>query len=64
MLVVGEPLLDTILIGNLVQVLLVALADCYDLGVGMALVNRNELGSETESDDRYFWFFNAHNSIT
>ena len=64
LLVIGKPLGNAVLIGNLVQVLLVALAQGHDLGVGMALIDWYELGSETESDDGYFGFFDTHNSIT
>ena len=58
--VISEPLLDTVLIGYLVQVLLVALAQGHDLGIRVALIDRYELGSEAESNDGYFGFFNTH----
>ena len=58
--VIGESLDDTVLVGDLVQVLLVALAQGHDLGVGMALIDRDELGSKAEANDGDSWCFDTH----
>ena len=44
-------------IADLLQLALGALADGVHLGVGMVLVDRDELGPETETDDRHADFF-------
>ena len=59
-LVLGESLCDSIFVGDLVQVFLIPLTQGYDFSIGMPLVDRNEFGAESQSDDCYFWFFDTH----
>src|SRR5262249_2969897 len=51
LVVVGVAGLDAELVPDLVEALLVATADGGHLGVGVGLVDGNELGAETKADD-------------
>ena len=44
-------------VADLVQLLFVPLADGVHVGVGMGLIDRNELRPETQADDRHVDFF-------
>ena len=56
----GVTLFDAVLVADLVQLFLGALADGVHVGVGMALVNGDEFRSEPEADDGHIDFFIAH----
>jgi hypothetical protein len=49
---VGVPLVDLVAVAHLVHFRLVAAADGVHLGVGVVLVDRDELRPEAQSDDR------------
>src|SRR5436305_171813 len=51
--------LDTEAVANLGQLGLVSAADGVHLRAGMVLINRNELGAETEADDGHADFLGS-----
>ena len=52
LIVVGEPFLDAILVTDFIQLRLSALADGHHVGIRVALVDRDKLGTEAETDNR------------
>ena len=61
--VIGKSFGNPVLIGNFIKAILIPLTNSYDLRIWVALVNGNELGSKTETDNGNSGIFNTHNSF-
>ena len=58
--VVGKTLVDAKSVADLVHFGFVAPADPVHVGLRVFLIDRNELGTKTQPDDRYIDFFVGH----
>ena len=61
--VIGKSFGNPVLVGNFIKAILIPLTNSYDLRIWVALVNGNELGSKTETDNGNSGIFNTHNSF-